>query len=269
MPALVRARAARGGARVGGVRAHLLRRRSATRPTTARGARRARQLPAVVGVALEPDARPVLALVPPDRPAVGVAEAVTRPGMPDGHAPLLDLPRAATRRPLRVGKPRPSTRSSSAAAPIAGATTRGRAPSRAARRRRGSRDDAAPHRAVGQPRLRGGGGGRRRGRRRAEAAVHAAAHGCADVMTRARANADADLRAWHAQTRVQTVHDAPHARIVPNFVTAAEAKALVARGPPFHRSSTARESPRASARRTRRRCRCRRRSCARRGGGSR
>ena len=62
----------------------------------------------------------------------------------------------------------------------------------------------------------------------AEAAVHAAAHSeRADRMTRALANADADLRAWHAQTRVQTVHDAPRVRIVHNFVTAAEAKALV------------------------------------------
>ena len=36
----------------------------------------------------------------------------------------------------------------------------------------------------------------------AEAAVHAAAHSeRAERMTRALANADADLRAWHAQTR--------------------------------------------------------------------
>ena len=138
VPALVReARAVRGGARVGGVRAHLRVPAEARRGRRLPAARRARRVPAVVGVALEPDARPVLALVPPDRPAVGVEggdaagdarrpRAAPRPAGPPPLAVPLQGGQAGPRLAL-VGRC-PNRRRHHLRAP----------PSRAARRRRGS-----------------------------------------------------------------------------------------------------------------------------------
>ena len=173
-----------------------------------------------------------------------VSKAVTRPGMPDGHAPLLDLPvRRHSPYRCKVGKQAvdsllvgrcPNRRRHH---PWARAVARCPPPSRLEQMtpRLTAPSDSLPseEEEVGADEAAAA----------AEAAVHAAAHSeRADRMTRALANADADLRAWHAQTRVQTVHDAPRVRIVHNFVTAAEAKALVElAGPSFHRSSTARE----------------------------